>query len=256
LSLARLPSFVILATLWLKHSILELIRKDRRSGRSRERIYVDASYTAPESTKGQGVGGIGVWIPKRGIAIALKVEAKSSMEAEILALVAGAIVAKRLKAQRPVIFSDCKSAVRTATRLMSLGRAPGLTRKLGRIAELSSEHRAFRHVYDAMRSQHGTLEWQPRENNREADLASSIGSRLGNMGILLAGSKNRNHALNDVLSRAGAADALEAATGDLVRRRYRCGTETVSLRSQRSTSSRAFPRAARHLIARLSAEVA
>lgn len=253
-------AFVLLTVFWLKHWLLDHLRKDtrrsagrsrrRRGGRrGREEIFVDASYR-------DGLAGIGIWVPRRRIALAIKVDAVSSMEAEILALLAGAMLAKRMKAKRPVIFSDCKSAVRTATRHLNITRMRGLRRKLSHLAELSTEHRAFRHVFDTMTSLRGTMQWQPREANREADLASNIGSRIGNMGIVLSGSKNRNHALNDVLSRALPGPDAEDLDGGIIRRRYRCGTRTVSLSSAQSATSRRFHRDARGLIARLSAEVA
>lgn len=255
-SVRWLPSFVLLAAFSLKHWFLRLvgIRKTpsrRDSGRRREAIYVDASFHE------RGGGGIGVWVPARGIAFALSCDAKTSMEAEILALLAGTMAAQRLQIKRPLIYSDCKSAVRTATLHMNLARAPGLRRKIIEMARLSKEHRAFRHVFDALQSLGGTMAWQPREQNREADLASNIGSRVGNMGIRLSGAKNRNHALNDVLSLAPNEDwSDETVVRGLVHRKYRGGTRTVSLATTLVTTSRTFHRRARGLIDRLSAEVA
>jgi len=253
----RIHSFLILLFVWIKHETLRMLRRlpQRSRSRQRERIYVDASYHASEDG-GIGTGGIGVYVPRHGIAIALKVDAKSSMEAEILALLAGSIVAKRMKKSRPVIFSDCKSAVRTATHLLELDRTRGLWRKIGRLARASAEHRAFRQVFDSMTGLRGSFEWQPREQNREADLASNIGSRHGDMGIRLTGAKNRNHALNDVLSIAFSELRGEHENG-LVHRSFRCGTKTVSppVGRDRTPSSRAFPRRARRLIAELSEAV-
>jgi ribonuclease HI len=221
-----------------------------RGGR-REQIFVDASFHEG------GVGGIGIWIPRRGIALALKVDAKTSMEAEILALLAGAMAAKRLDIQRPLIFSDCKSAVRTATLHMNIARTDGLRRKLAEMFRLSREHKAFRHVLDQLHALGGSMAWQPREQNREADLASNIGSRVGNMGISLSGAKNRNHALNDVLSLASNEDwSDETVIRGLVYRNYRGGTKTVCLAKRRVANGRTFHRSAPGLIARLSAEVA
>jgi hypothetical protein len=179
------------------------------------------------------------------------------MEAEILALLAGTMAAKQLKIARPMIYSDCKSAVRTATMYMNLARSRGFRRKIAEIARLSREHRAFRSVFDALAGMGGTMAWQPREQNREADLASNIGGRVGNMGILLTGAKNRNHALNDVLSLAPNEDwSDETVVKGLVHRRYRGGTKTVSLAKPKVPTGRAFQRSARGLINRLSAEVA
>ncbi len=252
-SIRWLPSFFLLAAFSLKHWFLKVIgirKLARRDGR-REHIYVDASFHEG------GGGGIGVWVPRRGIAFALSCDAKTSMEAEILALLAGTMAAKRLQIERPLIFSDCKSAVRTATLHMNLSKAQGFRQKLAEMVRLSREHRAFRHVFDSLHSLGGTMAWQPREQNREADLASNIGSRVGNMGIVLSGAKNRNHALNDVLSLAPNEDwTEESVVRGLVYRKYRGGTRTVSMAKTRIATSRTFHRSARGLINRLSAEVA
>lgn len=182
------------------------------------------------------------------------------MEAETLALLAGAMVARRLDVHRPVIFSDCKTVVRTATRHLNLERSQGWRDKLSRLFRLSGEHRAFRHIYGALHGVQGALAWQPREQNREADLASCIGSRVGNMGILLSSAKNQNHALNDVLSLAIREELNVEEPGDkrrgVVHRRYRGGTRTVSLTSKDAMASRSFHREAKLLIANISAEVA
>lgn len=164
------------------------------------------------------------------------------------------MVAKRLGAERPIIFSDCKSVVQNATRLLHVEKTQSMRGKLRKLFRLSGEHRAYRYIYDAMYGLQGSMAWQPREQNREADLASSIGSRVGNMGILLSGRKNQNHALNDVLSLAEADDSEES--GGMVHRRYRGGTRTVSLASSEPMASRTFHREAKHLIANISAEVA
>jgi ribonuclease HI len=252
---------VILTLFWLKHSLFKSFRSGRSQAstgrrRRREHIYVDASYKEIEGQSGvEGIGGIGVWMPDRGLAIALQVNAGSSMEAEILALLAGTIAARQLGAERPVIFSDCKSAVRTAVHHLQVERIHGWRRQLLRLAALSSEHRAFRHIYNALQGLGGSLEWRPREDNREADLASNIGSRLGHMGIQLSGAKNRNHALNDVLSLATAPDE-EVKRNVVVHRKYRGGTRTVSLAARRTTTSRGFLREGHGLIAKLSQAVA
>lgn len=253
-SVRWLPSFVLLAALSLKHWFLRFVglrKKVPRNGPPRERIYVDASFHEG------GGGGIGIWIPRRGIALALTVDAKTSMEAEILALLAGTITARRLGLERPLIFSDCKSAVRTAALHMNLAGTRGFRQKIMDMARLSREHRAFLSVFDALHSMGGSMAWQPREQNREADLASNIGSRVGNMGIHLSGAKNRNHALNDVLSLAPNEDVSdEEVVRGLIHRNYRGGTRTVSLAKHHVSTSRGFNRSARGLIAQLSAEVA
>ena len=261
-SIARFHAFTQLLRFWLKHRIL--VTLGVRSGRSthaggrRERVYVDASFAT--GADGEiGSCGIGVWLPRRGIAIALQTKAKSSMEAEILALLAGAIAAKRFDVARPIIFSDCKSAVRAAKHLLNVDQTSGLRRRLVRLAQLSTGHRAYGHIFDTLQALGGSLEWRPREDNREADLASNIGARIGAMGILLSGAKNRNHALNDVLSLASRPETARNMASDddgLVRQRHRSGTRTVRLPARGTTSGRAFLREAPGLIARLSAEVA
>ncbi len=224
--------------------------------RRREHVYVDASFKASETDGERGVCGIGVWLPERGVAFALQLGVTTSMEGEILALLAGAITAKRFDVKRPVIFSDCRSAVTVGNRLLHVRRTRGFLAKLVHLAELADCHRAYARIFDALSSLGGTLEWQPRENNREADLASNIGSRLGNMGIVLSDIKNRNHALNDILSLAADVGIMEASDDGLVRRKFRCGTRTVGLTSRRTPSGQAFLREAPGLIRKLSAEVA
>lgn len=252
----RTHGFLLLYSCWLKHRLARLWRPGAHgASRRREHVYVDASFAVGADGR-HGVGGIGVWLPGRRIAIALKVKVKTSMEAEILALAAGALAAKQLKVRRPVLFSDCKSAVRTASQFMSVPQARGMSRQIGKLLALSDKHRAFRHVYDAMHSLSGSLHWQPREANREADLASNIGSRIGNMGILLSQRKNRNHALNDVLSLALDSNPDSRLMGGLVHRRYRCGTRTVCIPKAGMASSRTFVRHANRLIKKLAAEVA
>lgn len=259
LSVSRWHAFFWLITFGLKHWLVERWRNTetpvrRPSSQPRERIFVDASFTchSPQGI-GPGVGGIGVWVPRLRMAFALKVDVKSSMEAETLALLAGALLAKKMSFERPIIFSDCKSAVHIASRHFAVGRGRGIFGKIARCLQLSTEHRAFRHIFDTVCSLRGSLEWKPRELNREADLASNIGSRHGSMGIILTQAKNHNHALNDVLSRD--AQAVDEKTG-VVRRHYRGGTRTVGYAARKTTTSRAFLRDTRRLIAQFHSEVA
>ena len=255
----------LFALIWYRlkhrlHAIAGLGPTLMHRSRRREHVYVDASFADGQGTEAEGNCGIGVWLPRRSVAIALRVKATTSMEGEILALLAGAMVAKHFKVERPVIFSDCKSAVRTATHFMQLGRIKGLGQWLARLMELSSSHHAYGPIYDALHRLGGTLEWRPREDNREADLASCIGSRIGHMGILLAGAKDRSFTLNDVLSIGTSPTGSlgeEDRSGGLVQRRLRCGTLAVSLPTRdASADSRAFIREAGELIEELSAGVA
>lgn len=250
--------FLVLLALTLKHSLRSIFRLQPEFPKGRrERIYVDASFIPSHDPEVPNLCGIGIWLPKRNLAIALQTEAANSMESETLALLAGALTARSFHISRPVLFSDCKSAVLVGNRHLQLGKARNLKSKIKRMVDLSSAHHAYPSIFDALQSLGGCLEWRPREDNREADLASNIGSRAGHMGIVLGGSKNRNHTLNDVLSLVRDNDSEpKTRSADVIHRRFRCGTRTVWLASQRPAKSRRFLRQARSLIAELSAEVA
>ncbi len=241
-----------MAAFWFSHRFLDRFKGKDKAPRRRDAIYVDASFSNAPTKDGVALGGIGIWIPHRRLAITLQVAVKNSMEAETLALLAGAIVAKRFGISRPRIYSDCKFAVKTATRHLSLGRRQSFYQTVRGILRLSTEHSAHRHIYNALAGIKGTLEWRPREDNREADLASSIGSRHGNMGVVLSDQKNHQHALNDILSQPLGTQFDLPRGGEHRRGKARA----ILLASRRPTGSRRFLREAKSLIENISAKVA
>lgn len=207
---------------------------------------MDGSFSNTTIQGGACLGGIGVWVPSRRLAFSVQVAVKTSMEAETLALLAGAMVAKHLRLNHPVIYSDCKSAVATASRHLSLERSQPLSRLVRRLFQLSGEHSAYRHTYSVLSGLRGSLAWRPREENREADLASSIGSRHGSMGIELLGPKDFNHALNDILSRDPAKSRRRSPSAGP--RHQRRGAKVTEMTGQEPTPYGHFRREARSII--------
>ncbi|MCX6109925.1 MAG: hypothetical protein NTZ90_10035 [Proteobacteria bacterium] len=162
-----------------------------------EPVFVDASFI-PGKRGERGVCGIGVWMPRRRLAIAIRSTADTSMEAEVLAMLTGALTASLVGAMRPAVRSDCQPAVAAAAKLLRRGK--GLMGQLRQLLASATGNRAYAHLYGVMSAADGSVAWEPRETNRAADLASNIASRAGTMGIRLATGKPRLDALGDVLS--------------------------------------------------------
>jgi hypothetical protein len=245
-----LAAFFTLTAFWIKHRLLTALKLSRHEGGERDRVFVDASFSPGDGKSATGLGGIGIWIPRRRLAIALQIDARTSMEAETLALLAGALVARRLRLTRPIVFSDCRFAVKVGARHLKLNGRTSLREHLRRLLRLSAEHSAHRHIFNALAGIRGSIEWRPREENREADLASSIASRHGHMGLILSGSKNHQLALNDVLSKKSPKHSVINSRG-----RMR-GTRAVMADEKRPAGRRALLRQAVNLIDDLSAQAA
>ena len=162
-----------------------------------EPIFVDASFI-PGKRGERGICGIGVWMPRRRLAIAIRSTADTSMEAEVLAMLTGALMGNLVGAQRPAVRSDCQPAVAAAAKLLRRGK--GFIAQMRQLLASAAGNRAYAHLYGVMSAANGSVAWEPRETNRAADLASNIASRAGTMGIRLASGKPRLDALGDVLS--------------------------------------------------------
>lgn len=243
-SFARMKSYFVLVAILLRQRLYSAIRVPRRSAR-RDQVFVDGSFSNVSAPDDICVGGIGVWIPSRRLAFSVQVSVKTSMEAEILALLAGAMVAKYLKLNQPVIYSDCKSAVATGIRHLDLERSQPLLRLPRRLFQLSGELSAYRDIYSVLSVLRGTLVWRPREENREADLVSSIGTRHGCMGIQLLGSRDFSHALNDILSN----DPVRISRiSPAARRRQRRGAKLTAMTARQPTPFAHFRRESRSII--------
>lgn len=241
-----------MCSIWFRQRLLSAAR-GRRPAARRDQVFVDGSFSNTNVSGDACLGGIGVWVPSRRLAFSVQVSVKTSMEAESLALLAGAMVAKHLRLNQPVIYSDCKSAVATGSRHLSLEGSQPMFRLLRRLLQLSGEHSAYRHTYGVLAGLRGKLVWRPREQNREADLASCIGSRHGSMGIELRGSKDVSHALNDILSRQPARFKQKAPRQG--RQQHR-GTKVIEMAAQDPTPYAQFRREARSIIQSVLADVA
>ena len=178
-----------------------------------------------------------------------------------MAILAGVITAEKLGIKRPLILSDCRSAVTPLDRLLGLGKGRGLLLKAKRLLQLAKSPRSYVTLYDSFRRTGGIIAWRPREENREADLASNIASRVGVMGIRLARGKDQGISLNDVLSKVAPPKYLQKAgvvpTEVTARReRHYGGTRTVHFSGSRSLSPQGFKKEASSLLTMLCQEVA
>ena len=233
--------------------------KKQISFRRRDQIFVDASFRRgggrsqwsgqphQDGKSGNPGGstieaGIGVWVPRLRLAFAISVQAKGSLEAEALALLAGALAAEKLGITEYDILSDCQLVVDPVARFMKtsgrldgdavVGRKEsGLARHkmrkgganhwvlgagslgrlfwkvlhvLGSVLALASESesRTYAPLYALLQKGDGRAVWLPREKNSEADLLSNIASRFGTTVINVPRHKEPKVILEALLSLA------------------------------------------------------